>query len=77
MKPKILFTDSAKPFIYEALNITVGDDGYLYKDGELLLDLVDNKPILSKDFGGISKQGAFKGDLHSLMTLVKNENSEG
>ena len=73
MKPKIIFTDSAKPFIFKALSITVGDDGFIYKDGELALDMFDNKPVLEKDFAGIHKNGIIKGDLHSIMNLVKHE----
>lgn len=73
MKPKILFTDSARPLIFEALNITVGDDGFLYRDGEIVLDMFDNKPVLEKDFAGIHKDGVIKGDLHSIMKLAEYE----
>ena len=70
---RLIFTDSVKPFIFEALSITIGDDGFLYKDGEQLLDMFDGKPITSESFGGISKEGAFKGSLSSLMSLVEKE----
>jgi len=69
---RVIFTDSVKPLIFEALDITIGDDGFLYKDGSLLLDMFDDKPITSESFGGISKEGAFKGELSSLMSLVTN-----
>lgn len=74
MKRHLLFDNSTKPFIYEALNITIGDDGFLYKDGVLLLDMFDNKPVTDNEFGGISRNGIFKVDLHSLMNLVKENN---
>jgi len=71
---RVIFTDSVKPLIFEALDITVGDDGFLCKDGELLIDIFDDKPMTSEEFGGISKEGAFKGSLSSLMSLVEKDN---
>lgn len=72
MKPKLIFDESTTPFIFEALGITIGDDGFLYKDGELILDMFDNQPMTEAQLGGISKGGFFRGDLMSIMNLVEN-----
>ena len=44
------------------------------KAPELILDIFDDKPMNSEEFGGISKEGAFKGSLSSLMSLVEKDN---
>lgn len=70
MKPKIIFDDSTLPFIFETFNITIGDDEFLYKDDELILDIFHKKPLTKNQFGGICKEGIIRGDLLSIINLV-------
>lgn len=71
MKPKIIFDDSTLPFIFKTFNITVGDDGFLYQNDELILDMFDKKPLTKNQFGGICKGGVIRGDLSSIINLVE------
>lgn len=68
---KIIFTERSKIFIFKALDITVGDDGFLYKDGEIMLDIIDKKPVTEAEFCGLTKEGIIKGDLHSLISFAE------
>jgi hypothetical protein len=71
MLPQVTFTDSVTPLILEAFNISVGDDNYLYRGNDKVLDAVDNKPLTLEEFCGIHNNEVYKGDLHSIINIVE------
>lgn len=72
MEIKIAFTDSASKFILSVFDYRVNEFGLIVdKNGEFVLDMVDKEPVYLHDFAGICKEGIIKGDLFSIMELVK------
>ena len=62
MKPKLIFTERALPFVLEALNFQVDEDDCITTEGE--------KINISK-IGGFYKGEVIKNDLFSIMEFVE------
>ena len=73
MKPKILFTESALPFILQMFGKEINKDGFIVESNsnELVLT-TQGETIKANELGGITKRGFYKNDLHSIMELVEN-----
>lgn len=73
MKPKILFTLNAVPFLLEALNKTVNKDGYIIeKETGELVKTKEGDSILAIELGGIYMNSFYKKDLYSIMQLSES-----
>lgn len=66
---KIQFSEDSCDFVAEALEYEKNDNGFLTKDGALVL-ATDGKPIMSKEVAIFSKSGIVRDDLLSLIDFV-------
>ena len=75
IKPKLIFTEAALPFILEAFNIKIKGKFLVYTATDSKVRDIEGNPIKSNELGVIDKDkngkmAFIKGDLYSLMNYA-------